>query len=787
VTAWTREAPQIALPDRPNDSPRLFFLSAIAFVCGTTGLFAAACEWGHYGAQIAPVGIEPAWGDRVVIFWLLWWKSLALCLPWLVAAGVLAWRRRLRGATSLLLVGCLGVLFWLAADLRVQQFSGNHAADFLPYLYDAAGSSAGANHIQWGGGAGAMVLAVGLTLAIVVASGSTLWLACRVAIGWGARRWPFLAHPAGCWTAAAGLATLLIGLVPGQGLATHPLLLRAVKVHLPVSVTALDRLSSWTLASIGLSHSAQKVFIVSLLANPAGPDAGHEEVHLHNFSTDDVCLDGWRLENGRGEQYALDGAIAPDDTRVIVIPDDTMRLRNQGDRVRLLDGGQHEIHQVSYGPQQAKYGRLLHFRSAASYDNFEQRVNASAQAEYAELWPRLAAAKPADESAAFHRADAPNVVLLVAESLRHDAIGPETMSRLDAWGRHGLRLRRHYAGSNSSHLGLYALLYGRSPLTYDVTLDARVLPQLPLSLRRSGYETIFLTAGDCRGFRRMGEYLSEDAFDHVILDGGQSWRDWPQCDSRVLARVRRLATEPGTKPRFIMAFLMSTHFPYACPGDLAVRQPCGEGIDLSNWKRESPEVLRNRYLNAAAFLEGQIVQTLEALDPRRNLVIVTGDHGESLGEDGGLAHGSRGSEIQMRVPFVMVGPGVPTTIMGGLTTHMDLLPTLLHVLAARKVEIAHAHGRDLLSDPPARAVLLAPYRWQEPLDLVLIRGEEGTGSQRAFERLHFNYRLSAPEINTFGFCDEACHLDLTSSHDCSPQAAAAWAETLREELSRVAW
>ena len=57
---------------------------------------------------------------------------------------------------------------------------------------------------------------------------------------------------------------------------------------------------------------------------------------------------------------------------------------------------------------------------------------------------------------------------------------------------------------------------------------------------------------------------------------------------------------------------------------------------------------------------------------------------------------------------------------------------------------------------------------------------------RGDERIQFNYYLSAPQIKTFGFCDEACNLDLSGSHDCSDESAARWAEALREELERIA-
>jgi membrane-anchored protein YejM (alkaline phosphatase superfamily) len=375
------------------------------------------------------------------------------------------------------------------------------------------------------------------------------------------------------------------------------------------------------------------------------------------------------------------------------------------------------------------------------------------------------------------------VVLLVLESLRHSAIGPEMMNRLDAWGRQGLRLERHYAGSNASHLGLFAILYGRSPLIYDATLDARTPPQLPTSLRASGYETIFLTSGNCDGFRRMEEYLSGDAWDHRFLDSGDVWQDRPLRDSRVLARVRQLATEPSARPRFIMAFLMSTHFPYTFPAEFDLRQPSGDDIDYVNWKTADRDVLKNRYHNAARFLESEIMRTVQALDPSRNLVIVTGDHGESLGEDGALAHCTRGSEIQLRVPLVMVGPGVRAETISAPTTHMDVAPTLLHALAGRHVPVAHCGGRDLLNGDASKrgqslgeTVLLCPYRWVEPGELLLIRGRE---------RMQFNYRLSEPEIHAVGYCDESAALELASSHDCTPESASAWADALRQELARI--
>ena len=59
------------------------------------------------------------------------------------------------------------------------------------------------------------------------------------------------------------------------------------------------------------------------------------------------------------------------------------------------------------------------------------------------------------------------------------------------------------------------------------------------------------------------------------------------------------------------------------------------------------------------------------------LVVVTGDHGESLGEHGESEHGILLYDSTLHVPLVMRGPGVPGgTVVTQQVRHIDLLPTI---------------------------------------------------------------------------------------------------------------
>jgi len=89
-----------------------------------------------------------------------------------------------------------------------------------------------------------------------------------------------------------------------------------------------------------------------------------------------------------------------------------------------------------------------------------------------ELSKAILGVQPIDTETRLEATSPPNVFLVVVESLRADALSPQLMPQLDRWARRGMRCLKHYAGTNVSQFGMFSLLYGRSPMVYDLTLDA---------------------------------------------------------------------------------------------------------------------------------------------------------------------------------------------------------------------------------------------------------------------------------------------------------------------------
>ena len=86
------------------------------------------------------------------------------------------------------------------------------------------------------------------------------------------------------------------------------------------------------------------------------------------------------------------------------------------------------------------------------------------------------------------------------------------------------------------------------------------------------------------------------------------------------------------------------HAPYEPPADLAERF------------RNAP------YDGEIASVDRELARVLKAIEQRgelgKTVVLVTADHGESLGEHGEGAHGLFVYDATIRVPWIMAGPGI---------------------------------------------------------------------------------------------------------------------------------
>jgi hypothetical protein len=303
----------------------------------------------------------------------------------------------------------------------------------------------------------------------------------------------------------------------------------------------------------------------------------------------------------------------------------------------------------------------------------------------------------------------PSIVIVVVESFRSDVVTDELMPRLARFARSGLALDAHLAGSVLSEAGLFALLYSESPLLYDAALDARRKPCALSAVSSLGYRTGYFS-GQPEKWRRAEEFVGPAAFDEYHHDDGGTWAEWDQRALRGAVDLVR----GSDKPVFAVAYLMSSHFEYRFPEKYAVDRPVEStaswpATNMRTLGGDEAPVFRNRYRNTMRFLDDLVMDAVGALDPLRTLVVITGDHGESLFDDGRFGHGYSFADVIAKTPAIVAGPGVAPSRRGDPTLHVDLLPTVVHAATSGTVHIEGIDGHDLL-DPalaPRDAVLLA--------------------------------------------------------------------------------
>jgi hypothetical protein len=367
------------------------------------------------------------------------------------------------------------------------------------------------------------------------------------------------------------------------------------------------------------------------------------------------------------------------------------------------------------------------------------------RASYKAAFPALTAGKPGDTSRLVLPPHPPNVVLIVTESFRHDAFEPGLMPRLSRWAERGLVAARHDAGTIYSQSGAFSLLYGRSPATYHQSLDAGVPPQFCATLRSAGYECDYFTGHPIEWMRRE-EFLSGRTMDHFVHDDRGTWPEW---DRRALDNmVQRI--QASEKPVFAIVLLMSSHFEYRYPPQYEIDKP----VASTAWLKTMVSALgpdaelphKNRYRNCMRFLDDLVADAIGRLDPARNLVIFTGDHGESINDDGHYTHGYSFAEVLTRTPFAMVGPGVTPGRLDVPTSHLDVLPSALHALTGERPRLAHLHGMDWLSGERHNSLLEAHSRHNKQLVEAQLRV--------AGRRLRLDLDLTRPALSLLGFEDE---------------------------------
>lgn len=294
-----------------------------------------------------------------------------------------------------------------------------------------------------------------------------------------------------------------------------------------------------------------------------------------------------------------------------------------------------------------------------------------------------------------------NIVWLVAESLRFDMLDPKIMPRLWAFSNDALRLEKHFSGGNLTQMGVFSMFYGLYGSNWFPMRAAQRAPVLMDVLQQQRYQFALHTsqrftypAFDKTVFVNM---RPEDM--HPLEAGAPAWqRDAKNIDD-ILAFIDR---RDPSRPFMGYMFFESTHAPYDFPQEAVIAEPYLENFNYltADFATQTPQI-KNRYINAARHVDGQIGRVIDHLKARglldRTIVIVLGDHGEEFMERGRWGHSAEFNRFQTGTPAVIRVPGQAPRVVTGITSHLDIPATLMPLLGVKNPSSDYSHGYDLLA------------------------------------------------------------------------------------------
>ena len=289
-------------------------------------------------------------------------------------------------------------------------------------------------------------------------------------------------------------------------------------------------------------------------------------------------------------------------------------------------------------------------------------------------------------------AQKPNVLWIVVDGLRPDAIDPALAPAFDRLRAQSQYFADHWSAGNSSRMAAFGMFYGL-PSTYFQSFYVAERPPLLLDrFRALDYE---IMAASAPGFG------SPTQMDRTVVAGVANLKSAAglgrvgsnrKITEETVAWLRR---QDGARPFFALLWLDHSDFDVGPAGT----QPLPDGRYAG---KPEAQARWDRYRRGLALVDAEVGRVLAGLDDAglsaRTIVLAMGDHGFEFDELGlgYYGHASNYARYQLRTPLMIRWPGREPRAFTHRSSHLDLPATLFEeVLGCRNDPADYGMGRNL--------------------------------------------------------------------------------------------
>lgn len=283
-----------------------------------------------------------------------------------------------------------------------------------------------------------------------------------------------------------------------------------------------------------------------------------------------------------------------------------------------------------------------------------------------------------------------NVVLITIDTARVDKFGiygsDVKTPNFDSLARKSILFLNHHTPINftsPSHTTILSGLYPKNHGVYDnFTKVHQSIPTLDIILQKEGYRTgAFVTASFLKLMgvgNSFGEYFSSDDKNSLAVEKSIQWM-----------------RSQKESPFFMWLHIYAPHWPYEPPEKYKklYENRFNDKWIIPGFKLNNPDIIDevlnfNEYISNyegeisyTDFLIGKVLSELSEKEQfSKSIIIITADHGESLGEHEIYGnHNGLFNEVS-QIPLLIYIPGVGSKKIKDVTSNIDLVPTVLDIL-----------------------------------------------------------------------------------------------------------
>jgi membrane-anchored protein YejM (alkaline phosphatase superfamily) len=295
-----------------------------------------------------------------------------------------------------------------------------------------------------------------------------------------------------------------------------------------------------------------------------------------------------------------------------------------------------------------------------------------------------------------------NVVVIGIDTWRADMLDSKVMPNVTHFAKSAQVFSHHMSGGDCTEPGIFSFFYSLPAYYRNAMYRANANPVFIEELVRNHYQ--FGVFGSAT--------LTYPAFDHTVfrlvknLKGETPGKTAYDRDKKITEEFQQFIQQTAGQKQPFFSFLFYDAAHSYCGFDEAlnpfhpVAKTCGR-FGLTN--ESDPAPYFNRYKNALLLIDAQVQQVLTTLKQHQLLdntvVIITGDHGEEFNDNrlGYWGHASNFTHYQVQTPLIIYWPGDKPSVFTHLTSHYDVVPTLMkRLFNCENAPTDYSVGRNLL-------------------------------------------------------------------------------------------